>query len=108
MFGSEKLGIVCYRLFSFFKLGLELSFILPSDYSHKFEELFSEIESNREELGVASYGASVTTLEEVFIKVGDEFHLKEEETNKTHKDLFRQLSEKGKKEQGKIYSNWVF
>ena len=61
--------------------------------------MFSEIESNREELGVASYGASVTTLEEVFIKVGDEYHSKEEEeTNKTHKDLFRQLSEKGKKE----------
>ena len=47
----------------------------------------------RDRLGIASFGASVTTLEEVFIKVGDE-HKANEEENKTHKDLFRQLSTK--------------
>ena len=62
---------------------------MPSDYSHKFEELFSEIESNREELGIASYGASVTTLEEVFIKVGQEQDTSE---SRSHTALFRQLS----------------
>ncbi|XP_066910613.1 phospholipid-transporting ATPase ABCA3-like [Clytia hemisphaerica] len=83
-------------------IGLELSFILPSEYSNKFEELFTEIESNREELGIASYGASVTTLEEVFIKVGDEHTKEDEETNKTHKDLFRQLSEKKREDESEV------
>ncbi|KAG9340457.1 hypothetical protein JZ751_021570 [Albula glossodonta] len=34
---------------------------------HMFELLFAELEMNREELGIASYGASVTTMEEVFL-----------------------------------------
>ncbi len=33
-----------------------------------FEDMFHEIESKRSELGVASYGASVTTMEEVFLR----------------------------------------
>ncbi|KAK6312316.1 hypothetical protein J4Q44_G00179800 [Coregonus suidteri] len=36
--------------------------------THRFELLFSELEMNREELGIASYGASVTTMEEVFLR----------------------------------------
>lgn len=99
IFGVIQLSILyktisdCVLQLLFHFSGLELSYILPSDYSHKFEELFHEIESKREELGVSSYGASVTTLEEVFIKVGEEH---ETETNNTHKKLFRQLSEKQK------------
>ncbi|XP_047145843.1 phospholipid-transporting ATPase ABCA3 isoform X2 [Hydra vulgaris] len=50
-------------------VGMELSFILPSDYVSVFESLFSEIENRHEELGISSYGASITTLEEVFLKV---------------------------------------
>lgn len=30
--------------------------------------LFTELEQKREELGIASYGASVTTMEEVFLR----------------------------------------
>lgn len=42
-------------------------------FSHRFELLFAELEMNREELGIASYGASVTTMEEVFLRwVNDE------------------------------------
>ena len=52
--------------------GAELSFILPSEATGKFEQLFLELESGRQELGIASYGASVTTMEEVFLKVGEE------------------------------------
>ena len=52
--------------------GAELSFILPSEATGKFEELFTELEKNRSQLGIASYGASVTTMEEVFLKVGEE------------------------------------
>lgn len=34
----------------------------------RFEALFTELEQKREELGIASYGASVTTMEEVFLR----------------------------------------
>uniref|UniRef100_A0A8C9F1E8 ATP binding cassette subfamily A member 3 n=1 Tax=Pavo cristatus TaxID=9049 RepID=A0A8C9F1E8_PAVCR len=50
--------------------GAELSFILPKESTHRFEALFTELELKREELGIASYGASVTTMEEVFLRVG--------------------------------------
>ena len=53
-------------------VGAELSFILPSEATGKFEKLFLELETRRQELGIASYGASVTTMEEVFLKVGEE------------------------------------
>ncbi|XP_071943840.1 phospholipid-transporting ATPase ABCA3-like [Antedon mediterranea] len=52
-------------------VGSEISFILPSESSGKFEELFEELESNKVSLGIASYGASVTTMEEVFLKAGE-------------------------------------
>uniref|UniRef100_A0A8C3MZ84 Uncharacterized protein n=1 Tax=Geospiza parvula TaxID=87175 RepID=A0A8C3MZ84_GEOPR len=48
--------------------GAELSFILPKESTHRFEALFTELEQRREELGIASYGASVTTMEEVFLR----------------------------------------
>uniref|UniRef100_A0A7M4E1C9 ATP binding cassette subfamily A member 3 n=1 Tax=Crocodylus porosus TaxID=8502 RepID=A0A7M4E1C9_CROPO len=48
--------------------GAELSFILPKESTHRFEMLFTELEQKREELGIASYGASVTTMEEVFLR----------------------------------------
>ncbi len=43
-------------------LSLDLVFL------HRFELLFAELEMNRDELGIASYGASVTTMEEVFLR----------------------------------------
>jgi len=49
-------------------VGAELSFILPRERSSQFENLFTDLEQNRKELGIDSFGASVTTLEEVFIK----------------------------------------
>ncbi|XP_053550667.1 phospholipid-transporting ATPase ABCA3 [Bombina bombina] len=50
--------------------GAELSYILPKESTHRFEPLFTELELRRGELGIASYGASVTTMEEVFLRVG--------------------------------------
>ncbi|XP_022091487.1 ATP-binding cassette sub-family A member 3-like [Acanthaster planci] len=52
-------------------VGAELSFILPNEASDKFEGLFTELEESKDQLGISSYGASLTTLEEVFIKVGE-------------------------------------
>uniref|UniRef100_A0A4X2KJX8 ABC transporter domain-containing protein n=1 Tax=Vombatus ursinus TaxID=29139 RepID=A0A4X2KJX8_VOMUR len=45
-------------------MGAELSFILPKENVHSFEALFEELEERQEELGISSFGASVTTMEE--------------------------------------------
>uniref|UniRef100_A0A8C3VQ59 ABC transporter domain-containing protein n=1 Tax=Catagonus wagneri TaxID=51154 RepID=A0A8C3VQ59_9CETA len=50
-------------------VGTELSFILPKEHTHRFEALFNELEEKQKELGIASFGASITTMEEVFLKV---------------------------------------
>ena len=49
-------------------VGAELSFILPNEASDTFEALFTHLEENKKVLGISSYGASITTMEEVFIK----------------------------------------
>ncbi|TKC51398.1 hypothetical protein EI555_019936 [Monodon monoceros] len=49
--------------------GEEITFILPKESVHKFESLFTDLELRQEELGIAGFGASVTTMEEVFIRV---------------------------------------
>ena len=75
--------------------GLELSYILPKEESSQFESLFGHLENNKSELGIESYGASVTTLEEVFLKVkeNDDIH---ENGEALSKKLYRQLSSKTK------------
>nr|XP_012645592.1 ATP-binding cassette sub-family A member 3-like isoform X2 [Microcebus murinus] len=50
-------------------VGTELSFLLPKEYMHRYETLFTALEEGQEQLGIASFGASVTTMEEVFLKV---------------------------------------
>jgi len=49
-------------------VGAELSYSLPDSKSHLFPAIFEELESRKESLGIASYGASITTMEEVFMK----------------------------------------
>ena len=48
--------------------GAELSYILPRERSQNFEALFTALEHNQAQLGIDGFGASVTTMEEVFIK----------------------------------------
>lgn len=49
-------------------LGSELTYILPNDNVSKFPEMLKKFEEQRESFGAASYGLSVTSLEEVFMK----------------------------------------
>ncbi|XP_011864541.1 PREDICTED: ABC transporter A family member 1-like isoform X2 [Vollenhovia emeryi] len=64
----------------------ELSFILPYNSVENFAPLFSaiehEIETRSSNLGISSYGVSMTTLEEVFLQLE-----KEEEEPKCEMDL---------------------
>lgn len=48
----------------------ELGVQLPMDQIKNFPALFQEIDNNKDKLGIQSYGISITTLEEVFLKVG--------------------------------------
>nr|XP_048316464.1 phospholipid-transporting ATPase ABCA3-like isoform X1 [Myodes glareolus] len=50
-------------------LGSELSFLLPKKYVSRFEALFTTLEMKQKALGIANFGASITTMEEVFLKV---------------------------------------
>ena len=48
--------------------GAELSYVLPNEDVAKFEALFEFLEQNKEELKISSYGASQTTMDEVFLR----------------------------------------
>lgn len=50
-------------------VGAELTVQLPFASSHNFQSMFEYFDGNLDNLGIRSYGVSVTTLEEVFIKV---------------------------------------
>ncbi|XP_077864744.1 phospholipid-transporting ATPase ABCA3-like [Saccoglossus kowalevskii] len=58
--------------------GAELSYILPRESTASFKAMCKALEDDRENLGIASFGISVTTLEEVFLKVDQ---MAEEENN---------------------------
>ena len=49
-------------------IGTELSYILEENYSSQFKDIFSSLENSADELKISSYGISLTTLEEVFLK----------------------------------------
>nr|APD26538.1 ATP-binding cassette transporter subfamily A member 3 X1 protein [Brachionus koreanus] len=50
----------------------EISFILPSEQTARFSCLLDEIDKNRENLDIMNVGISVTTIEDVFLKIGEE------------------------------------
>lgn len=47
-----------------------MSFLIPKSSSCKFKEFFTEFDRDLDKLALLSYGVSITTLEEVFLKVG--------------------------------------
>ncbi len=55
-------------------VGTEMTWQLPFSASSIFPTLFLELDDNMDKLGLASYGMSVTTLEEVFIKITRSTH----------------------------------
>jgi len=50
--------------------GGEVSFRLPFSHTGSFPELFEALEAEKQKLGIATFGVSVTTLTEVFLRVG--------------------------------------
>ncbi|KAK3796087.1 hypothetical protein RRG08_044081 [Elysia crispata] len=52
-------------------INTEVSYILPNSESARFPALFNELDDNKVKLGITSFGTSATTMEEVFLKVGE-------------------------------------
>jgi len=52
----------------------ELSYILPQDGKASFSQLFTELDKRKSELGIVSYGVSVTTMDEVFVRFVHTIH----------------------------------
>jgi ATP-binding cassette subfamily A (ABC1) protein 3 len=50
-------------------ISMEIKFRLPNEQSSLFESLFKEMEDHKTQYGIQSFGISLTTLEEVFLKV---------------------------------------
>lgn len=46
-------------------IGTEITYSLKQDQRHRFEQLFKQLETNKERLAIGNYGLSDTTLEEV-------------------------------------------
>ena len=43
---------------------------MPSTVSPKFKDFFSDLDKDLSKLGLSSYGVGITTLEEVFLRIG--------------------------------------
>jgi ATP-binding cassette subfamily A (ABC1) protein 3 len=70
----------------------EISFILPTEESGKFAQLFERLEKEKENLSILNIGISITTLEDVFLRIGEnenaasleESHNSESEVQTSH------------------------
>uniref|UniRef100_A0A914BW66 ABC transporter domain-containing protein n=1 Tax=Acrobeloides nanus TaxID=290746 RepID=A0A914BW66_9BILA len=49
----------------------QFKILLPDEDKQKFAELFEELENNKHELAIHSFGLSANTLEQVFLRVGE-------------------------------------
>jgi ATP-binding cassette subfamily A (ABC1) protein 3 len=70
-------------------IGAEMTLQLPLHSSSIFQEMFEAIDAQKNELSVVNYGISVTTFEEVFIKVATGDHDKV-----GHEKFKRELAER--------------
>lgn len=53
-------------------IGAESSFVLPACSAPSFPVLFSRLDADKRALGVDGFGVTVTTMEEVFMKVRED------------------------------------
>lgn len=57
------------QVFSY--IGQEATYLLSAKHRPIFPKLFRKLEEQQERCGISSFGVSITTMEEVFLKVGD-------------------------------------
>ena len=59
----------------------ELKYVLPLPELPNFEGLFQSLEEQASTLGIASFGISLTTLEDVFLRIAEKLGLHKDEEN---------------------------
>lgn len=64
-------------------IGSELTMVLREDYVQKFQPMLEDLEDNMESCGISSFGISLTTMEEVFLRSGTDSFEKESLENGT-------------------------
>ncbi|KAJ8922450.1 hypothetical protein NQ315_004397 [Exocentrus adspersus] len=69
-------------------VGSELTYLLTESQSSHFETMLKDLEDHSEALGVRSYGISLTTLEEVFMKVGADHSMENDDYIKSELNGF--------------------
>jgi ATP-binding cassette, subfamily A (ABC1), member 3 len=52
------------------EISSEITYQIPTALSYKFKDFFHDFDKSLDVLDIRSYGISVTTLEEVFLRVG--------------------------------------
>uniref|UniRef100_A0AC34Q2Q7 ABC transporter domain-containing protein n=1 Tax=Panagrolaimus sp. JU765 TaxID=591449 RepID=A0AC34Q2Q7_9BILA len=52
-------------------VGLEATFLLPNSDRPRFPRMFKDLEESQYDIGIESFGVSITTMEEVFLKVNE-------------------------------------
>lgn len=57
----------------------EIIYRIPFEASNTFSDMFAELDNSLQTIGVSSYGIAVTSLEDVFLKVGAD-HSKDQKT----------------------------
>ncbi|CAH0723431.1 unnamed protein product, partial [Brenthis ino] len=63
--------------------GKEVTYNLPNNYSHAFEDLLNDLERNKQKIEFISYGLVATTMEDVFMSVGSDVELSSESEDTT-------------------------
>lgn len=48
--------------------GQNIVYVIPTAEKDKFQQMFADLESSKEELGIEHMSISITTLEDVFLK----------------------------------------
>lgn len=52
----------------------EMIYNIPFEASAQFPQMFEELDDTMDKIGISSYGIAITSLEDVFLKVGEERH----------------------------------
>jgi ATP-binding cassette, subfamily A (ABC1), member 3 len=52
------------------EVSTEISYQIPERTAPKFQKFFSQLDKDLDKLRINSYGVGITTLEEVFLRIG--------------------------------------
>lgn len=86
----------------------EVTFVLSEEYLEKFDKIFKQLEDNAEALKISSFGCSISTLEEVFLKVGVDKYQSDQNENDTILKVSNPFMNYGKVSNVKMFFNQIY